>query len=115
MDEKVAQNGKRNDGIRSVYLALYFLGAVVSGVGGNVLYLRNFAAEDIAPDRFTGTQAAKLEERVGHIERDMDTHVRTHPDIVNRFDRRITVLETQYSNIIANQTRIIERLDRMNR
>ena len=99
------------DGIRSIYLALYFIGAVLSGAGGNYLFMRSVGPETMAPDRFTGTQASALISRINHIESLIDLHTAQHPDISNQYDRRIAVLESQYEIIIKNQDRIILRLD----
>lgn len=111
MEEKQAHNPLH--GVRTVYLALYFLGALVSGVGGNFLWLRSTGPEVVAPDRFTGTQAASLIRRVDHIESAIDRHVERHPETMNRFDARLSALEAQYQLILQNQSRILDRLDSM--
>ncbi|NNF66363.1 MAG: hypothetical protein HKM98_02525 [Gammaproteobacteria bacterium] len=63
-----------------------------SGMGGTVLYLNNIAPADLQriarPDPATGTQLRALQ-------REMEYHFKNHPDIVNRFDRRLTRLEAQ--------------------
>jgi len=103
-------NGKNNNGAngyRPVFLALYFLGAVLSGAGGNYLWLRNAGPEVVRPDPYTGTQAKALERRLTY-------HLENHPDIENRFDARLTALEAQYALIISNQARIMDRIDRLN-
>lgn len=101
-------------GFRGVYLALYLVGAVLSGAGGNYLWMRSVAPSVVAPDRFTGSEAALLKSRISHIESTIDTHTQHHPDDVNQFDRRITTLEVQYAAIISNQGRIIAQLDKLN-
>jgi len=96
-------NGK--NGLKPVFLALYFLGVVLSGSGGTYVWLRTTGPEMVAPDRFTGTEAAALKLEINQ-------HIRSHPDQENRFDARITRLEAQYTIILANQARILDRLDR---
>ena len=63
-----------------------------SGMGGTVFYLNNIAASDLQriarPDPATGTELRALS-------RDMQYHFKNHPDVVNRFDRRISRLEAQ--------------------
>jgi len=109
-----AHNEKSNGeagGARSVYLALYFIGAVLSGAGGNYLWMRQVAPDLVAPDRFTGTQALALERSITSLDAKVTFHVREHPDRINQFDRRITVLETQYSTMISTLRRIEDKLD----
>ena len=89
-------------------LAIAVASAFVGGAGGPLLLVKLGAAETLRPDPFTGAQAAVLESRVEALE----NHVAYHPDITNQFDRRITTLEVQYANILANQERIIQRLDK---
>jgi len=102
----------RPDGMRNVYLALYLIGAVLSGAGGNYIWMRNVGPEVLAPDRFTGTQGTALIERVERLENRIGTHEFTHPDKANQFDRRIATLEAQYVIILQNQQRILDRLER---
>lgn len=111
MDIKKADNAPH--GVRSIYLALYFLGAVLSGSGGVYAWLRTSSPEIVAPDRYTGTQAAALIRRVERLEKDTDHHLNQHPDITNRFDARLSALEAQYGLILQNQGRILDRLDSM--
>ena len=104
---------KAPNGMRNLYLALYFLGAVISGAGGNYLFMQNISPDIIAPDRFTGEQGHALIERVSHVSDVIDFHVNNHPDRENSFDRRIAVLESQYVTVIKNQERIIYKLDEL--
>ena len=99
------------DGTKNVYLALYLIGAVLSGAGGNYIWMRNVGPEILAPDRFTGTQGAQLIERVDRLEDGIDYHTGNHPDKVDQFDRRIATLEAQYVLLLSNQQRIIDKLD----
>jgi hypothetical protein len=99
------------DGTRNVYLALYFIGAVLSGAGGNYLWMRNIGPEALAPDRFTGAQAQQMNRRVDSIEAGLQYHTNNHPDKVDQYDRRIATLEAQYVLLLANQQRIIDKLD----
>jgi len=103
--------GVRPEGMRNVYLALYLIGAVLSGAGGNYIWMRNVGPEILAPDRFTGSQGVSLTERVDRIETRLDTHEAEHPDKTNQFDRRIATLEAQYVIILSNQQRILDRLE----
>ena len=100
MNDKKESNTK--DGVRSIYLGLYFLGAILSGAGGNYLWMRNVGPDIVAPDRFTGTQASALESK-------LDSHLRNHPD--RPLEIRVSRLEEQYASIIRNQNRILDRLN----
>jgi len=104
MESKTNNNVK--DGAKHLAIAGYIFGAFISGLGGNYLVMRNVAPETIAPDRYTGSQGEALE-------RTLEYHLSNHPDIANQFDRRITRLEAQYAIILANQDRILNRLDRL--
>ena len=103
--------GTRPDGMKNVYLALYLAGAVLSGAGGNYIWMRNVGPELLAPDRFTGAQGEVLTQRVDRLEGYIDEHFSTHPDKANQFDRRIATLEAQYVIILSNQQRILDRLE----
>ncbi len=63
-----------------------------SGVGGSVYWLHNMSPLELQelarPDPATGTELRALA-------REINYHLRNHPDIVNRFDRRLTRVETQ--------------------
>ena len=63
-----------------------------SGMGGTVFYLNNISADDLQriarPDPATGTQLKALQ-------REIKYHLQNHPDVVNRFDRRLSRLEAQ--------------------
>lgn len=109
MTDEQAHN--KTDGFRAIYLALYLVGAVLSGGGGTYVWLRTTGPEIVAPDRFTGSQASTLITRVSHLEADVNMHLDRHPDVTNQFDRRIATLEAQYAIILANQARILDRLD----
>lgn len=111
MADKNEHNGEH--AIRPIVLALYFIGAVLSGGGGTYAWLNTAGPEMVAPDRYTGSQAAALIARVGRIESDISQHITHHPDDVNQFDRRIATLEAQYAIILQNQARILDRLDNM--
>lgn len=102
----------QRDGMRSVYVALYFIGAVLSGAGGNYLWMRNLGPDVVAPDRYTGTQASELIGTVERIDRTLTKHMNEHPDQLNQFDRRIATLEAQYVLLIAGQQRILDKLDK---
>ena len=109
-----AYNGRphgETGGARSIYLALYFIGAVLSGAGGNYLWMRQVAPDIVAPDRFTGAQARAIEHAVANLDGKVTFHVREHPDRINQYDRRITVLETQQHTILLVLTRIEDKLD----
>ena len=113
MNDEKAQNGGRN-GNKWNPIVVAVLSAVLGSGGGIALVFNTSAGQSLVrPDPFTGTEAAQLDARLQHVEREMDTHVRRHPDAVNQFDRRITTLEVQYANIISGQHRIIERLDKI--
>ena len=67
------------------------------------------------PDPFTGSQGAVLTERVLHLEQEIRLHEGNHPDIINQFDRRITVLEVQYDGIMGYLERIDKKIDNLNK
>ena len=101
-----------SNGVKLAPIAVAVVGALIGGTGTVAVYLGTPLGQEIArPDPFTGTQATALEQRLLHVERDLDAHVGNHPDVINQFDRRIATLEAQYSIILANQQRILDRLD----
>jgi len=113
MNGEKAQNSERN-GNKWNPIVVAVLSAVLGSGGGIALVFNTSAGQSLVrPDPFTGTQAAQLDSRLKHVEREIDTHIRLHPDSVNQYDRRITTLEVQYANIISGQHRIIERLDKI--
>lgn len=63
-----------------------------SGITGTAIYLQRIAPEDLQriarPDPATGTELRALR-------REMEYHMKNHPDIINQFDRRLTRLETK--------------------
>ena len=102
---------KRNGDIRHPVLAVV-LGALLGGGGSIGVFLSTPVGQEFArPDPFTGSQGAKLIQRVSHIEEDVANHLSHHPDAENQFDRRIATLEAQYAIILQNQGRILDRLD----
>ena len=112
MDDKKVQNGKGNGKYSPLLVAV--ISAVLGSGGGIALVFNTPAGQSLVrPDPFTGTEARALSAKIAHVESEWDQHVRNHPDVINHFDRRITTLEVQYANIIANQQRIIDRLERL--
>jgi len=88
------------------------IGAVLGGTGTvAVVFGTPIGQEAIRPDPFTGTQASALETRVDQISAMVSGHIYKHPDDELKFDRRIATLEAQYTEIIRNQGRILDRLD----
>ena len=106
-------NGKRNGNTWNPVLVGVVSAVLGSGGAISVMFGTPIGQEIARPDPFTGKQGATLIERVSHLERDMATHVNTHPDMVNQFDRRITVLEVQYEGITSMLERIEKKLDRL--
>ena len=103
MDDKQVQNEKHN-GNRWTPAIIAIVSAAVGSSGGIWLSLGSpYAQEAVAPDRFTGTQAAALKNRI-------DYHLENHPD--HDLDIRVTRLETQYEIILNNQQRILDRLEK---
>jgi hypothetical protein len=94
-----------NGAKRAIIVAI--ASAIIGGAGGPFLLIKFGGAEFVRPDPYTGSQARILESRVQTLER----HVDNHPDVVNKFDRRITILEVKLQQIIFNQERIIEKLE----
>jgi len=104
-------NGKKlGDGLsgRSA-LIVAVISAIFGSISGPMLLVRFGGETVVAPDRFTGEEAALLTARVRHLEK----HLVNHPDQANQFDRRITTLEVQYAIILDNQSRILDRLDKL--
>ena len=108
------ENGKSN-GTKYNPIVVAVIGSIL-GSGGALSMVFNTSTGQslVRPDPFTGTEATKLEATLEHLQTEIEIHLRQHPDTVNQFDRRITTLEVQYSNIILGQQRIIERIDKMN-
>ena len=102
-------NGYNLNGRTAFYVAI--ISAVLCSISGPILLVKFGGDSMVAPDRFTGTQADALIKRVDHIEENIDSHRNNHPDKMNQYDRRIAVLESQYSTILENQRRILDRLD----
>ena len=111
MDKETAYNKARNGNNRHPVLAVV-LGAVLGGSGSIGIFLGTPIGESVArPDPFTGSQGAKLTQRVLHLEEDVGAHLTHHPDAENQFDRRIATLEAKFDVILQNQGRILDRLD----
>ena len=109
MNGSNGNNGKH--GIRVwIPVIVAIIGTFGAGAGANYLLIsRSGTLQDLArPDPFTGSQAAAIAARVTSLE----YHVKNHPDMAGRFDARITRLEAQYTIILANQERILDRLDK---
>lgn len=101
MDKK--QNSGMLNGKRAFILAL--VSAIVGGAGGPLLLVKLNGPSVFRPDAFTGSQGAALEKQ-------LEYHIKNHPDALHNFDRRITKLETQNEIIIKNQFRILDRIER---
>jgi len=100
------------DGNKWTPVLVAIVAAAVGSLGTVSIYLGTPIGQEIArPDPFTGTQASTLIGRIDYLETNIDTHIRSHPDIENRYDRRIATLEAQYVIILQNQQRILDRLD----
>ena len=109
MQDKVNGNG---NGKPNPLLVALISAVLASGSTIGVVFNTPVGQGLARPDPYTGTQAASLEARVNYIEKSVTGHIIAHPDEVNQFDRRIATLEAQYSIILANQNRIIEKLDK---
>ena len=112
MDDKKSNNGGHGTKWTTVLVAC--VGAFVGSSGTVALVFNSPRGQEIArPDPFTGTQAATLRTGLHDLQVDFSSHVRQPPD--NRdHDLRITTLEVQFDQILSNQVRILERLDRLN-
>jgi len=70
-------------------------------MGGSLVYMNNIAPAELQriarPDPATGTQFKALQ-------REVEYHFRNHPDIVNRFDRRLTRIEAQLELLMNAKT-----------
>ena len=103
---------KSKDGRKWTPVAVAVVGAFLGSSGTIAVYLGTPAGQEITrPDPYTGTEGAALEHRVNDVEAELNGHLGAHPDEMNHFDRRITTLEVQYSQILANQQRILNRLE----
>ena len=110
MAEKISNNGTYGRKWTPVLVAV--VAAAIGSLGTVSIYLGTpLGQEVVRPDPFTGTQATALITRLGRIETDITNHIRRHPDEINQFDRRITTLEVQFTQILANQKRILDKLD----
>jgi len=110
-----AYNGKP-DGNKWNGVLVAIVGAILGSSGGIALVFNTPVGASIIqstarPDPLTGTQARALTHEIEQLEAQIMFHIREHPDRVNQFDRRITVLETQYSTMISTLRRIEEKLD----
>lgn len=113
MDDDKAQNQKGH-GNRYSPILVAVVGATLGSSGTVGLYLGTPVGQKIArPDPFTGSQAASLTTRLETLEKALTTHVATHPDQRNQFDRRIATLEAQYPLIMQSLDRIESRLDKL--
>ena len=75
--------------------------------------MRNVGPDLVAPDRYTGAEAAALIGRFDRLESNFGTHISQHPDKNNQYDRRIAVLESQYATLLRNQQRMLDKLDEL--
>jgi len=100
------------DGSRWTPVLVAIIAAAVGSLGTVSIYLGTPIGQEIArPDPFTGAQASSLIADIRRIEDNINQHITQHPDKLNQFDRRITTLEVQFDQIIANQARILDKLD----
>jgi len=71
-----------------------------SGAGTSAFYLNNISATELQeiarPDPATGTELRAMQ-------RDIEYHMRNHPDVINQFDRRLTRLETRLETFMERQ------------
>ena len=98
-------NGNRN----WIILLSTILAAGTGSGGGVYAYMKNIGPAQLQtmarPDPATGSE-------VKRIQNDLQNHLGNHPDTVNKFDRRITRLETKIESVIQNQLEILRRLNR---
>jgi len=95
------------DGLRQ-YIPVFVAIIVTFGgsVGANYLLVRDVVPTVVRPDPFTGTQGAQTSAL-------LTQHISGARAISASLDRRISVLEAQYAEILRNQQRILDRLDSM--
>lgn len=106
--KEIRKEEKNGNHLRPIFLAAYFIAAVMSGVGGSFVWLDTVGPNIVRPDPAYGSEIRVLEHRLTALE----YHIQNHPDVTNKFDSRIAVLETHYDIIINNQVRIMDRLDK---
>lgn len=95
---------KSINGSKGWSLLLASVAASMMGSGSGVyVYMKNIGPHQLQqvarPDPATGTEMRRLETAMRH-------HLENHPDIVNRFDRRITRIEVQLENIDSKLDRL---------
>ena len=108
MSNEVRNGNKWNPALVAIFSAI-----IGSGGGIALVFNTPVGASIVRPDPFTGAQGLALEHEIEQLEAQMTFHVREHPDRTNRFDRRITILETQYSTMISTLGRIENKLDKL--
>lgn len=111
MSDEKAHNGKGNGRWGSILIGV--VAAAIGSTGTVAIYLNTDIGQSVArPDPFLGAQGRVLESRIAALEQINRSHISNHPDAVNQFDRRISQLEARVELILANQSRILDRLER---
>ena len=88
------------------------IAAAVGSLGTVSIYLGTPIGQNVArPNPWTSLQATASHKQTDSRLIILEEHVRNHPDRTNQFDRRIAVLESQYSTLLLNQQRILDKLD----
>ena len=87
-------------------LVVAVLSAILGSTGGPFV-LTKFGVNPYRVDPATGTEVRLLQDKVKRLQ----NHVDFHPDVVNKFETRITAVETNQLVIIRNQERILDKLD----
>ena len=106
MNNKSEYSGKGNgytlNGRSTIFVAC--VSAIIGGISGPFLLVQLGGDSVVAPDRYTGTQATALTNRVAELEEELGEHKDFHPD--RDLDRRITVMEAHYADILRHLQRI---------
>lgn len=112
-NDATVQTSKRDpfsNGNKWVVVIVTVLSAFLGTGGGSYYYFSTadpLSLQKITrPDPATGTE-------LRHLQESLKDHISGHPSTVNQFDRRITILETQYEAILENQKRILRELEKI--
>ena len=99
-------------------LAIAIISAMLGSSGGVALVYNTDIGQSITrPDPFTGSQGAALSTEVQYLKESVDGHLQNHPDgelsaRMSLAEVNISRLQAQFELILANQDRIINRLDK---
>jgi hypothetical protein len=97
-------NGHRNTVVAAI------VSAVLGATGGPILLVK-LGVNPYRQDAYTSTMADEHRENDERRFQALENHVANHPDITNKFERRISTLEAQSVIIISQLAYIRSRVD----